>query len=209
MAIIQTTSAALPKRVVRFYSNLDFALDVVSTRQIAIVHVSKFNDPFDPYFYFETDFGEDYDKLVEYVQRQHPDHFDLFVKLRPRENWPQNLAAIKRYFEKLRDAAFVFSTVAVQQNAHPKDNLYMWSHYANGHRGVAIEFDPVKMGEVLLKEHNKDADVQLDFEELWVKVKYLRDVSPVTAEMYFDFAIKFIEDVDAKSKLHRYYEELF
>jgi hypothetical protein len=62
-----TAKSRLPKHVVRFYGNVDFALDTVAHRQAILVHVSNLNDPFDPYFFFETDFGEKYSALLEYI----------------------------------------------------------------------------------------------------------------------------------------------
>ena len=204
-----TTLFRLPKRVVRFYGNLDFALDVISTRQIALIHVSKINNPFDPYFYFETDFNEDYDRLIAYVRDHHANDLDLFKKLRPAENWSEDMATIKTYFQKLRDSVYLFSTVADEDGKHPAHNLYMWSHYANGHRGVAIEFDPVEIGKTVLTEYNQGQSEQRQLNDIWAKVKYdVSDVSSVTAEMYFDYAMKFIEDPYAKSKRHEYYEAI-
>jgi Protein of unknown function (DUF2971) len=202
------TLSKLPKLVVRFYGNLDFALDAISSRQIALIHVSKINDPFDPYFYFETDFNEDYDRLMAYVRDRHVADLDLFKRLRPEENWSQNMAAIKAYFQELRDSTYPFSTVADEDGKHPVNNLYMWGHYANGHRGVAIEFDPVEIGKTVLTEYNQVQSEELQLHDIWAKVKYVSDVSPVTAEMYFDFAKKFIDDAWGKSKLHEYYEAI-
>ena len=37
-----------PAAVTRFYGKVDYALDVIRNKQIAFVHVSLLNDPFDP-----------------------------------------------------------------------------------------------------------------------------------------------------------------
>jgi hypothetical protein len=42
---------------------VDFALDTIGALEITLVDASLLNDPFDPYFFFETDFGEDYNAL--------------------------------------------------------------------------------------------------------------------------------------------------
>lgn len=57
----------LPAGVVRFYGSLDFALDTIGAKQITLILTSKLDDPFDPYFFFETDFGEVYRAVVDYV----------------------------------------------------------------------------------------------------------------------------------------------
>jgi hypothetical protein len=63
----------LPKHVVRFYGTVDFALDAIAHRQMTFVHVSRLNDPFDPYFFFETDFQGKYSELLKYVRKKHPE----------------------------------------------------------------------------------------------------------------------------------------
>lgn len=46
-----TIDTETPQQVVRFYGNVDYAMDVIKNRQIAFVHVSTLNDPFDPYYF--------------------------------------------------------------------------------------------------------------------------------------------------------------
>jgi hypothetical protein len=43
------------------------------------------NDPFDPYLYFETNFDEDYNKLLAYVKGFHADHEAWFKNAVPLE----------------------------------------------------------------------------------------------------------------------------
>jgi len=59
----------IPQQVTRFYGTVDYAMDVVANRQIAFVHVSMLNDPFDPYCFFETDFGESYPNLIAFMKK--------------------------------------------------------------------------------------------------------------------------------------------
>jgi hypothetical protein len=43
--------AETPQQVVQFYGNVDYAMDVIKNRQIAVIHISMLNDPFDPYYF--------------------------------------------------------------------------------------------------------------------------------------------------------------
>jgi len=130
-----TGRTRLPQHVVRFYSNTEFALDAIAHRQIAFVHASLLNDPFDPYFFFETSFDADYDKLLAYVESSHPKYIEWFKVHVPIEHWRQLVVNIKKHMENYKRTTFVFSCSAVTSDQHPRDNLYMWRHYANGHRG--------------------------------------------------------------------------
>jgi len=51
------------------------------------------------------------------------------------QSWGQTVKELKAELQKARESAFVLCTSAADSDRHPKDNLYMWGHYANGHRG--------------------------------------------------------------------------
>lgn len=60
-----------PTGLTRFYGNTSFGLDVLNKQHVALVRVTLLNDPFDPYGFFETDFGN-YIDLFKYVRAHHP-----------------------------------------------------------------------------------------------------------------------------------------
>ncbi len=93
----------LPKRVVRFYGNVDYALDAIGTRQITFIHAAQLNDPFDPYVFLETDFQEDSKALFDYVCINHPDDFGWFLQEGHIENWQDASKSVRAYFDILRE----------------------------------------------------------------------------------------------------------
>jgi hypothetical protein len=98
-----------PATVTRFYGNVDFALDVLKRRQIAFVHVSILNDPYDPYCFFETDFGASYPNLIRYVQENHPKDLGWFRARVTALSWRNTVRELKVYLQKLREFSFVLS----------------------------------------------------------------------------------------------------
>ncbi len=139
-----------PQHVMHFYGNTDYAIHSIGFREITFLHRDKLNDPFDPHFFFTTDFSENYATLIDYVKQYHAKDLQNFTKRYPPENWKQFIDKIEVYFNSLRNNTFLFSTSAVNKDKHPKNNLYMWSHYGNGHRGVAIEFDTALLARAVL-----------------------------------------------------------
>jgi hypothetical protein len=123
-----------PPTVTRFYGTVDYAVDLIRTKQIAFVHVSLLNDPFDPYCFFETDFEDKYQNLLRYVQRHHPKDMPWFRAQVTAQSWGKTVRQLKKYLNALRKHTFMLSTSAPLDGIHPKDNLYMWGHYGNGHR---------------------------------------------------------------------------
>jgi len=197
----------LPKRVVRFYGTVDFALDAIAHRQVTFVHASKLNDPFDPYFFFETDFEGKYSNLLNYVRKKHPDDEHWFAEQVPIGAWDQSVADIIAHFKKLKNETYILSTSAPQDGAHPKDNLYMWGHYGNGHRGVAIEFDTGEIAKPLIEEHKRQRGNDLSESEVWIKTQYAARLAPLTCAHFFDFFRNEKDGGGRKTKLEEYYDQ--
>jgi hypothetical protein len=199
--------STLPQRVVRFYGNTDFALDAIAHRQVTFVHLSKLNDPFDPYFFFETDFGSEYDGLLAYVQKHRPSDVDWFMRHLPRENWQKSVEDIEKHMEHYKNTTFVLSCSAVTKEMHPRNNLYMWGHYGNGHKGVAIELDTLKAASLLADQHNREKDVKLSVENSWIQIEYAADMPPITTKMFFEFFRNDHEQRAQNTSLERYYNK--
>ncbi len=177
----------VPAYVTRFYGNADFALDVVANQQIAFIHTSLLNDPFDPYCFFETDFGDSYARLIQYVKEHHAADVGWFRTHVTPLSWITTVRQLKAHLEMVRRTTFVLSTSVANPELHPKDNLYMWGHYGNGHRGVAIEFDTGALANAVLAQHA--AVNRKPFEEggVWTRMEYARSFSPIAAEDVYDF----------------------
>ncbi|HEV2172570.1 MAG TPA: DUF2971 domain-containing protein, partial [Nitrospira sp.] len=202
-----------PAGVTRFYGNTDFGLDVLDNRQIALVRVTLLNDPFDPYGFFETDFGG-YFNLLKYVQTHHPKDRGWFRQHVTPQSWGKTERDLKAYMARLRKDTFVLCASAPAGATHPRENLYMWGHYGNGHRGFAIEFDPAALEEVVLAHHCSEGGAPLVGEQPWVRLEYARSFRPISAEDVCQF-LKQSNEVDARRQkepkptpLDSYYRQL-
>jgi hypothetical protein len=195
---------ALPTNVVRFYGNEDYAVETIARQQIAFVHVSKLNDPFDPYFFFETDFGVSYKKLLGWVEKNHPDALSWFRRHVTADSLGQAVKDVRQGMEQLRDTSFIFSCSAVTKDFHPKNNLYMWGHYGNGHRGVALEFDARKVASVFRKPTGETFAP----ESVWIRIEYEAKFAPITCAMFFDFFRNEYEGSGGLTSLETYYDRL-
>ena len=175
---------ATPPIVTRFYRNLDFALDVIANRQVTFVHVDTLNDPFDPYFVLETDFAENHSELIRYLQESHPGDEIWFNQLMPAENWQDAIDGIRDHMAYVRKTTFVFSASSELEGACPKDSLYMWGHYADGHRGVAFEFDTWALASSLMR-HSKNSTGEIA--NPWVRMEYRPLVPPLRQKFTINF----------------------
>jgi hypothetical protein len=203
-----------PQQVTRFYRTVDYALDVITNRQIAFVHVSMLNDPFDPYCFFETDFGDSYQNLIAHVRKNHPRDLPRFRAHVTPQSWGQTVKDLKAHLRLVTATTFVLSTSAAHSGLDPKDNLYMWGHYADGHRGLAIEFDTRALTSAVLKHHEAENGKPLEESNVWAKIEYTKTFSPITAELVYGFIKQEIEllkkkaTVRATTQLERYYNRM-
>lgn len=202
-----------PATVMRFYGNTRFGFDVLEKQHVALVRSTLLNDPFDPYGFFETDFAN-YSDLLRYVRTHHPRDLGWFrVHVTP-VSWGKTERDLKAYMARLRADTFVLCASAPAGATHPRDNLYMWGHYGNGHRGLAIEFDSAALEEVVLAHHRSEGGAPLVGEQPWVRMEYARSFRPISAEDVYQF-LKQCNEVDARRKkepeptpLDSYYRQL-
>lgn len=205
-------NTAPPDRVTRFYGNSDYALETIASKQITFVHVSTLNDPFDPYFFLEIEFGDSYQKLHDYIERNHTATFSWFKDHVTPASWPQTIEKLKDKFNSILEGTFVFSTSGLQDGAHPKDNLYMWGHYGNGHRGVAIEFDTNELSKAAIEQSEKKPAVNYD--EVWAGMIYSEKFPPLSYEHFVEFfeQKKDLQDgkiqIREKTKLEEHFEAM-
>jgi hypothetical protein len=182
-----------PQRVMRFYGNVQYALEPIAFKQITFLHIDKLNDPFDPYYYFET---EDYQEIINYIQQHHANKLIDFKQILPKENWERAVKQIKEYLDWSSNNTFVLSTIEINEDKNPKDDLYMWSHYGNGHRGAAIEFDTTLLAKAVLEQMKKQHDTTNDINDVWSKIDYKKEPPKITCEQI----VHYVMDLD-KTKL--------
>jgi len=203
-----------PAAVTRFYGKVDYALDVIRNKQIAFVHVSLLNDPFDPYCFYETDFEVKYTGLLRYVKTHHPHDISWFRAEVTPSSWGKAVRGVFAYFKDLQQHTFMLSTSAPLAGLHPKDSLYMWGHYGNGHRGLAIEFDTEEVAAAVLKQHELENGAPSAEREIWSKVEYAERFAPITAADVFTFLKQehdlFYRRISARveTNLERYYKRM-
>lgn len=134
----------IPDSFFRFYGNPEFALDCIENKQLTLIHTSKFNDPFDPVLDFVLECDWDYDSFIEWVQKNKGQPESTNIQ-KIKKDWRSSRTKLERLFKDLRTTMFVACFCTPHNSSDnktilPQNNLYMWGHYGNGHRGVAIEF---------------------------------------------------------------------
>lgn len=141
------------------------------------------NDPFDPVLDHVTDFNDNYAALLSHVHKHHSSQLLYFKERLPEQNWKETVAGWSNLASAIRAKMFVFSTCAVREGSHPRDNLYMWGHYGNGHRGVALEFNTTVLAELFIKQDAPNS------ESPWWKMEYAKEIPRINCEDIIEFVM--------------------
>lgn len=143
---------ANPRRIPRLYHWQRFVPEHVSKLLRESVlwcsNPATFNDPWDCKPYFSTDFLDDPVEIERHVQwyaditRQHrPDIPETFI-LRTQEELRSSPTLIAEKIEQVSRAMWpaVSDRYRVYCLGPDVANLLMWSHYAENHKGICLEF---------------------------------------------------------------------
>jgi len=127
---------------------IQFQRRILTENEIYLASPDQFNDPFDtalPYQYKEEDLTPDniFKKLMEVGRKKWPNisEVDLHEKCFKQQNSGhfENGNYWKSEYEKFKnDNNKSFGILSLTSK---RDNLLMWSHYANSHQGFCVGFD--------------------------------------------------------------------
>lgn len=150
MELLHNIPQPLYKYRLWFEPNIDcqYSRKIITDNEIYLASPDQFNDPFEngyPFRYRDQDMTPDniFLKLIEVGRQQWPDISDAELHQRCFERQNSGVFDSDKYwmelheeFKEQNNKLFgIFSTTS------KNDNLLMWSHYADSHRGFCIGFD--------------------------------------------------------------------
>ncbi len=168
-----------PEKVVRFYGNTDYALECIALKRATFIHRDNLNDPFEVGVSFDTDFGNNYESLLRYVQRYHPSELTSFREKLPMQGWYNIVGQWAMMASRIQESLLVFSASAEKDGVQPQENLYMWGHYGNGHRGIAIEFNTAVLTDSLMSPEESGGS------DPWYGMEYDDEMPKITRDDIF------------------------
>ncbi len=130
-----------PSSLYKYYSDKTRNLDNIKKNKMWFSAPCNFNDVFD------CDISIDERKIFEYIVKNNPSGIEIrngspmWKKLKAVVH--KELNSIRTAIEKSRDIT------GVSCFSENEDSLLMWAHYANNHRGFCVEYDLLKINEIL------------------------------------------------------------
>jgi hypothetical protein len=118
--------------------------DIFKKRKVFLNNATKFNDPFECCPQLTVD--RDSRKQKEYLKKLTTERFPGASRAEVRRLM-RGKSAFLTDQGRLRNAYNEFiATVGVYCLSEKKDDLLMWAHYSDAHRGLCIEFDATEEG---------------------------------------------------------------
>jgi hypothetical protein len=131
----------------RYYSNLDYILDVLRHRRLYNNLPSEFNDPFDCRPLFSLAYNNCNDREVWRrflfclakiaLPNASKGEFDRHAQEGLDAGLPQNKKWLRERDEELREPGGLIRVCCFAKNIR---NMMLWAHYANNHQGLAFMF---------------------------------------------------------------------
>ena len=114
------------KHLYKYYAYNENSLSVLINKEIWLANPVSFNDPFDCGIKFSNEIPDE--SLKKYIKREGKNVNDYF-------SYKNNF--IKQQEETRKEYV---SNMGIFCMSEKEDNILMWSHYANEHRGFCIGF---------------------------------------------------------------------
>jgi len=138
--LVRTNNGEIPRCIFR-YDSRKHAKDSIEGKYIYMSENSTFNDPFEGILHADYENGENAQIFRYFLETQKLNNDEIF-KLKRELDIPEKK---KEYAEKMKKdhernvkAAGIFCCSRIP------GNITMWSHYAEKHQGVCLEYDILK-----------------------------------------------------------------
>lgn len=130
-----------PASLYKYYSDKSYNFENIKNNKMWYSAPCNFNDVFD------CDISIDERRIFEYIVKNYPSS----IKIRNGSPmWKKLKAVVHKELNFIRTAIEKSRDITgVSCFSENEDSLLMWAHYANNHRGFCVEYDLLKINEML------------------------------------------------------------
>lgn len=204
----------LPARLYKYRAHNEFTEDIIQRNRVYLASPDDFNDPFDckvP-IRFEATKNELMDKWLRAARMMEPNTPLKQLRQRVKHvfNDPNYHKVMRQYMVKRqREHVTNFGIFCMAEKC---DNILMWSHYSDSHRGLCLEFDTSLLAEYeprrinysdnypklnYFKSSDEDLDIGLIFSKssAWAYENEWRICLSEVKERFLEFQEEFLTGI--------------
>lgn len=164
-------SIDLPPTLYKYMPEWPYALNTLTTRYFYFSHKSDFNDPFEGMFFDDGQYSKE--DIRHYFRNQCHASEDSMIsleKILSVKNWETILKdLLKKEKEKVERDYGILCLSKI------KDNILMWSHYANSHKGIVIGLDSKILLQYLTSSKSAALIKAVNYEKDYPKVQFFKN----------------------------------
>lgn len=182
---------------------------ILTDNELYLSSADQFNDPFDcalAFRYKESDLTREnlFKKLFENGKKMWPSYSDEQLKKIANERIDYGVFENGRYWKENRDDFHksVNSTLGIFSLSAVNDNILMWSHYSDSHRGFCVGFDSDKLfklsgslGEVIYDDAFPEVGLFDDSMEGFLRLFITKSIDWCYEEEYRILKVNFAKNI--------------
>lgn len=178
----QMTNDVNDTKVFKYREINENTFKILSNHQVWFANPSTFNDPFD--CNIRVDMADDSSKIKNYYNKYNKEY-----KFDNNDNWillkKSNFKDISLGNKLVMDSVKrMVSKVGILSLSSKNDNILMWSHYSNDHKGICLEFDLLK-GKEAFRPIKK-----MKYKDEYGVLRYLDNPNRVIEEIFLSKSIE-------------------
>lgn len=175
-------SINLPPILYKYMPEWPYALNTLTTRFFYFSPITDFNDPFEGKFFDDEQYSKDdfrnYFRNICHVPKEKMPSLEFI--LHNDENYEKffksKLAQEKESLEK------EFGILCLSET---NDDILMWSHYANSHKGIVIGIDPAILWQSMVSSKYEWLLEPVQYKKDYPKVKFFKNQKDILEKWFF------------------------
>lgn len=136
LVVLAVKTEQIPRYVYKYRSLNENTEKIFSNKQLWFSKPNDFNDPFDCQIVVQAE--NSVDDIANFLRKNAPTMPSKKVKMYSR-HWSKNLAQWREIVNKTIQEHI--NNTGICCFAGSDDNILMWSHYGDSHKGICIKFD--------------------------------------------------------------------
>jgi len=175
-------AAEFPSILYKYMPEWPYALNTLITRLLYFSQITDFNDPFEGKFVDDENYSKD-DFRRYFIDKCHASGEDLMALeniLSTSENWDNILK--DRLIQEKEAVEKEYGILCLSETPQ---NILMWSHYANSHKGVVIGIDSGILWRRITTSRPGGLLKAVQYKTDYPKVKFFKNQKEIMDKWFF------------------------
>lgn len=170
-----------PPILYKYMPEWPYALNTLTTRYFYFSPITEFNDPFEGKFFDDGQYSkEDIRHYFRYSCHASEEYMKSLENILSAENWDEILKdLLKREKEKVEQD---YGLLCLSKK---NEDILMWSHYANSHKGIVIGIDSAILLQNIISSLHIGSIKSVKYESEYPKTRFFCNQTDAVDKWFF------------------------